>query len=392
MVPLASGERTRPRIGWSQVKSRTSTAAVVVGAGQAGLTLSYYLARNDVPHVVLERDRAFSAWRDRWDGFRANTPNWMNTLPILEASRYPGDDSNGFATREELVDYFDECLRVLEPPLRTGVEVEQVRQRADGLWEVETAEEIIETPSVAICVGAMSTPRLPSAAAGFPASIPQLHSVEYRNPEQIGTGSVLVVGSGSSGMQISDLLCRSGRFDAVHLSVSKVMVLPDTVLGIQVHRFIHFFGLFDVRTRSPLGRLMFSNLESRGDPIRRPAPKDLSRRYGVVLHERLAGTSGDTIRFADGESLVASDLTVVWCTGFRSDFSFVQPLDPAAILDPTGFPIHIRGVVEAAPGLYYVGLRYQHTVASHDIYGVGKDARYVAEQIRARSSNEVVAA
>lgn len=363
----------------------------MVGGGQAGLTLSYYLRQHAVPHVVFEKDLPFASWRDRWEGFRANTPNWMNTLPILDPKHYPGGDKTGFATREELVDYFDECLRVVDPPLRTGVRVERVVERAAGRWEVETADEIVETPNVAICVGAMATPRLPAAARDLPASVPQLHSSTYHRPEQIGTGSVLVVGSGSSGMQITDLLRRSGRFDRIHLSVSKVLVLPASVLGIQIHRLIHAFGFFDVRTTSWLGRLMYSNLETRGDPIMRPDPKDMSRLYGVVLHERFAGADAATIRFADGATIPTDDLTVVWCTGFRSDFSFVEPRDRAAAFEPSGHPIHRRGVIAAAPGLFFVGLRYQHTVASHDIYGVGKDARYVAERIGSRLAPTVVA-
>lgn len=362
----------------------TSREAVVIGGGQAGLTLSFYLQKGGIKHVVFERDQAFSAWRDRWVGFRANTPNWMNTLPMVEPSQVPGGNRGGFATREELLDYFEKCLLAYAPPLQIGVDVESVTQRDDGLWEVTMPDAVVETPNVAVCVGAMSSPRIPSEAAELAGSIPQLHSAEYRNPDQIGTESVLVVGSGSSGIQITELLCKSGRFQDVHLAISNVLVLPERILGIPIHRVVHFFGLFDVRISSLLGRLMFSNLETRGDPIVRPTPKDLARLYNVALHERFAGATSDTVRFADGETLSTEGLTVLWCTGFHSEFSFVKPADRIAAFDAAGNPIHSRGAVTAAPGLYFVGLRYQHTVASHDIYGVGNDARYVADHIARR--------
>jgi putative flavoprotein involved in K+ transport len=303
---------------------------------------------------------------------------------MLGSTRYPTGHRTGFATREQLLEYFDECLRAFEPPLRTGVCVICVTQLGDDVWEVETENEVIEASAVIICVGAMSSPRLPASADLLPVSVPQLHSSAYRSPDQIATRSVLVVGAGSSGTQISRLLSQSGRFDRVHLSVSKVLVLPRSVMGIQVHRFIHYFRLFDVRTTSPLGRLMYSGLESRGDPIMPPDPGDLARVYGVKLHDRVAAADERGVIFSDGEKLTTDELTIIWCTGFRSEFSFVSPQDRPAAFDPAGRPIHRRGVVDGSPGLYFVGLRYQHTVASHDIYGVGADARYVADHVHGR--------
>ncbi len=123
-------------------------------------------------------------------------------------------------------------------------------QRDDGLWEVVTADMVVETPNVAVCIGAMSAPRFPTAAAELPDSVPQLHSLHYRNPNQISTDHVLVVGSGSSGIQITELLAKSGRFSSIHLAQSKVLILPESILGVPIHRFIHFFGLFDVKVES----------------------------------------------------------------------------------------------------------------------------------------------
>lgn len=360
-----------------------SVDAVVVGGGQAGIALSHYLQQRNVDHVVLERDQAFSSWRNRWDGFTTNTPNWMNTLPVLSGGGYPSDDPRAFATREELVDYFDQCLRAVDPPMRTGQEVIRIRSRAGGSWEVETTDGSYETHSVAVCTGAMATPNIPSEAAAIPDRVPQLHSSEYRSPDQIETSSALVVGAASSGVQICRLVAESGRVRGLHMAVSKVLVLPDRVFGVQTHRLLHAFRLFDVRTRSPIGRLMYSGLETRGDPIMRPTPRDLSRSHGVVLHGRFESVRGPSLHFADGTTLATDDLTIIWCTGFRSDYAFIETAQGSAF-DETGHPVHTRGVVDAAPGLFFVGLRLQHTIASHDIYGVAKDAEFVAAAIAQR--------
>ena len=362
---------------------------VVVGGGQAGISVSYYLQQRQISHIVLERDRAFSSWHNRWDGFHANTPNWMNTLPIIDKSNIPANDPDGFATREALVDYFEKCLEAVNPPIRTNTEVHKITQLGEGIWKVYTHDTIYETKSVVICVGAMSTPRVPKSAVDILNSVPQLHSCEYQNPAQIATKSVLLVGSGSSGVQICKLLCQSGRFEQIHLAVSSVVVLPERFLGIQIHKFLHFFGLFDWRTDSILGKLMYSNLESKGDAIMRPIPSDFAKLYGVQLYGKFIGTDGSLLCFSDGRTLGTDDLTILWCTGFRGDYALIETRDREAVFDKAGYPNHVRGVVDAASGLYFVGLRYQHTVASHDIYGVGKDAKYVVDHIHSRLSDRV---
>ena len=358
---------------------------IIIGGGQAGVSLAYYLRQRNLSHIVLERDRPFASWRGRWDGFRANTPNWMNTLPMLGQRRMPRAEADEFASRDELVRYLDECLRVVDPPLVLGADVTSVRE-VEGGWEVQAGDCSYRVDNVAVCTGAMNTPRVPAAARQLPTHIRTLHSSEYVSPEQITTANVLVVGSASSGMQILRLLAETGRFGGgLHLATSRVLVLPKHVAGVPIHRVVNAFGLFDVRTRSPLGKVMYSGLETRGDPIMPPTPKQLARQYGVQLYGKLTGFDASGLRFADGQTLAPDDLTVIWCTGFRSDYAYIEPLDRSAAFDTGGFPLHVRGVVEGAPGLYFVGLRYQHTSASHDIYGVGQDARYVAEHIQRRA-------
>ncbi|MDO9382992.1 MAG: methyltransferase domain-containing protein [Hyphomicrobiaceae bacterium] len=357
--------------------------AVVVGAGQAGVCLSYFLTKKAVRHVVLERDRAFSAWHNRWDGFRANTPNWLNTLPM--GQKFPVQERNpdGFATREELTAYFSSCLEQASLPLSENCDVQAIEQLLDGRWLVTTAAALYRTPNVGLCTGAMAEPRLPACASAL-TDVHQLHSSRFRSPSQIKTETVLVVGSASSGMQITEILAGSGRFKAVHLATSNVLVLPERVLGIQIHRLLHMTGLLDLRTRSLLGRMMYATLETRGDPIRHPTPTDLAKRYGVILHGKLVAADAGRVDFSGNESLSTDSLTVLWCTGLQPNYDIVRLSHPGPLLDRHQLPIHERGIAKQAPGLYFVGLRYQHTVASHDIYGVGRDAEYVANEIETR--------
>lgn len=383
---VTSERVARQVVAGSQRSTTRRTGVVVIGAGQAGISVSYYLKSRGVPHVVLERDTAFSSWASRWDGFVANTPSWMNTLPMVEAGVVPSGSPNTFATRDELLDYLNLCLREVEPPLEVGCNVDRVSQLASGDWRVQAGEMVFECESVVVATGAMAIPRLPEAAREVDGLTPQMHSSEYRRPEQIETDRVLVVGSASSGVQICRLLAESGRFGEISIAVSRVMVLPKRILGIQTHRFLHSLGLFDVTSRSAVGRIMYSGLETKGDPIMRPAPRDLSRQHGVKLLGRFTGVHDGLLSFSDGQSLATSGLTILWCTGFTWDYGFIEVNSRESVFDERGYPVHRRGVVDNAPGLYFVGLRYQHTVASHDIYGVGADALFVSGQIVERST------
>ncbi len=361
---------------------------LVIGAGQAGISLSFFLKQSGIEHVVLEKDRPFSAWYNLWDGFYANTPNWMNILPRQTKQEHPGKSRGGFATKEELIDYFEGYLDVVGAPVLSNQDVVEARQEATGTWIARTSDgQIFEADNVVICTGAMSKPRIPEISKSISPRIAQLHSQDYRRPSDITSKQVLVVGSGSSGVQICKDVLEAQRFEQVHLATSDVLVLPNHILGIQIHRFLHLFGLFDVKVHSRLGRMMYGSLELKGDPIRPPTPKDLSRSHGLKLHSRLARAEGDNLYLENGDVLQSPDLTIIWCTGFKGDYGWIKTEGPPLELDERGYPVHWRGVLDKHPGLYFVGLRYQHTVASHDIYGVGNDAEFIANEIRKRRSS-----
>src|SRR6516164_8923966 len=197
---------------------------VIIGGGQAGLAVSYYLSQQDRPHIVLEQAaQAGNAWRNhRWDSFTLNTPNWQSCLP---GAKIPGEDADGFLLRGEIVAYFEEYVERFHLPVSYGVRVEGVLPKLSGRgYVVETSAGRFEADNVVIATGLYQKPKLPSLGADFPQEVKQVHSDKYRNPQSLPEGSVLVVGSGQSGAQIAEELYQSGR--KVYLSVSRAGRVP----------------------------------------------------------------------------------------------------------------------------------------------------------------------
>lgn len=357
---------------------------IVVGGGQSGLAQSFFLKQDGVKHVVLERGCAFSAWYQRWDSLRMNTPNWMNSLPGAPVEFCAGGRRTAFGNREDAVRYFEDYVKFVKPPLRERVEVRRVCQSGDGAWRVETPNGVYRAPNVVICTGQMTKARVPSLASELPSSAFQLHSSEYRNPARLPAGNVLVVGSGSSGVQICEELAKSRRFEGLHLAVSGNHVFPWKILGIPSHSILHAIGANRIKRNSWLGRRLRGRLAATGDVATPPSPAELSRTHSVQLHGRVTEIVDGVIRFTEGESISLDDLAILWCTGFHGDYDFIDVAERNRAFDDDGEPVHERGVVAAFPGLYFVGLRFQHTPVSHLLYGAGNDARYIAEQIAHR--------
>ena len=400
---------------------------VVIGAGQAGLATSYYLTEAGCDHVVLERDRVGERWRsERWDSFTLVTPNVMSRLPGFP---YEGDDPDGFLARDEVVEYLEAFVDRFDPPLRTGVEVLAVRQHDAG-YAVETTDTTYEAPNVVVATGPFQRPRVPEFGAEFPSSIEQLHTSEYRNPDQLDPGGVLVVGSGQSGTQIATELHESGR--DVYLSVGKAAKAPRRYRGKDIVRWMVALGGLEAvvdSLDSPADRFAPNPYVSGKDGGQEIDLLDLAA-DGLTLLGRAEGTekgvlivAGDleenlrnAYRFYAGmlgqiddlietegidapdpefvprdpeaisvESVRELDLeaanvrTVVWATGFRFDFGWVEP----ATFDEYGYPVHDRGVTDT-PGLYFLGLPWLHTAGSSLLFGIGGDAEHVADDILSR--------
>ncbi len=359
-----------------------SVEVVVIGAGQSGVCLSYFLQKRGVRHLVLEKATAFSAWEQRWDSFRMNTPNWMNEIPGAPQRFAPGSGRSEIGTGADALEYFGAYLSSVGPPLREHTEVTRVRQLAGGLWSVETPETTYECRGVAICTNPYPAAKIPDVAGDLSSGVVQVHSSEFRNAQQIAPGPVLVVGSGSSGVQICEDLARSGRFSEVYLAVSGNGTLPWKVAGVPTYTLLRFFGMLGLRRGSLRGRVlqrMFSGRE--GDFSTPPKPEELRRRYVVRLVGKVAAVHDGALQCDDGASVPMDGLTVVWATGFKASYDFIEVGNSGTLLDDHGDVLHDRGVSFAAPGLCFVGLRFQSTVASRFINGVGRDAEYVASHL-----------
>lgn len=406
-----------------------SVETIIIGGGQAGLALSYYLTQQGHPHVILEQAAQVAhPWRnDRWDSFTWVTPNSLTQLPGLD---HEDADPDGFLPRAQIVAYFEEYARRYNLPVRLGVRVTSV-EAIDGRFRVTTDTETLEATHVAVATGMFQQPKIPAISQNLPAQIVQLHSGQYRNPASLPRGAVLVVGSGQSGCQIAEELNQSGR--RIYLAVGNSSRAPRRYRGIDVFAWLNRVGFFD-RTPdmlpSPQAKFMTApqlsgangghsiNLHqfARDGIVLLGHLRDIQGERLILAPDLKAGLAkadkfeADVVQMIDGfieknglnlppeslpelrdgydvEEILELNLSdagissVIWATGYRFDFSLVK----LPIFDEDGYPITKRGVVTAHPGLYFVGLPFIDKMKSGLLLGVGEHAAYIAEQIAGSS-------
>lgn len=339
---------------------------IVIGGGQAGLAMGYYLAQSKRSFVILDGSPAVGhAWQTRYDSLRLFTPAQYNGLPGLDFPQEP----DSYPTRDEVVAYLRLYAETFQLPIELKTQVTALTPIPDG-YQLETSRGAYQARQVVIATGPFQRPFIPSMREGLEPAVYQIHSTEYRNPAQLPPGPVLVVGAGNSGAQIAEEL---GRERPVLLSVGKPSpYLPQRILGRDLFWWLYRLGLMAASRDSWLGRKMRQN-----DPL---IGTDLRRLSGVELVGRTASAEGTVVTFADGRS--AAVASVIWATGFRPDYAWIQ----APVLGPDGWPVHRRGVT-AAPGLYFLGLPWQHTRGSALLGGVGADAAYLAKRMAGDSAS-----
>lgn len=338
---------------------------IVIGAGQAGLAMGYLLARQGRRFVILDgADSVGAAWRDRWDSLVLFTPRRYDGLPGLA---FPGDP-DGYPTRDEVIAYLERYAATFELPVELGSPVRSLRA-VDGRFVAELEDRRLEADQVVVATGPFQVPRVPALAEGLAPEVFQTHSTGYRRPDDLPEGSVLVVGGGNTGFQIAKELSATRP---VQLSVgSRQKPLPQRLLGRDLFWWLTRLGLLRKTVDSRIGRRMRER-----DVLVGSSPRELKRRFGVPLRPRLAAASGRTAGFADGSELDVD--AVVWATGFRPDYSWID----LPVADPEGRVLHRRGVTDT-PGLYFLGLTWQHTRGSALLGWVKGDAEFVVERIEA---------
>jgi putative flavoprotein involved in K+ transport len=400
---------------------------IVVGGGQAGLSMSYCLKARGIEHLIFEKHRLGEAWRSkRWDTFCLVTPNWQCQLPGFD---YPGNDPQGFMAKEEIVQYLEAYAHSFGPPLREGVAVSRLRAHESGLFEINTSGGDYLADQVVVTTGGYQIETIPRLAERFPARVKQVHSADYRNPGSLPEGDVLVVGSGQSGCQIAEDLHLAGR--GVHLCVGSAPRTARRYRGKDVVEWLHEMGYYNMpvhehplkeRVRAKANHYVTGRGGGRDIDLRKFALE------GMKLYGRLLGVSGSLLRLGDdlkqnldqadsvAESIkttidkyieakqltappeqryrplwepaaacleldyVSADInTVIWSVGFRTDYSWIE----VPIFDGKGYPSHRRGVTSVS-GIYFLGLPWQYTWGSGRFSGVGLDARFLADCIEAR--------
>jgi putative flavoprotein involved in K+ transport len=338
---------------------------VVVGGGQAGLAIGYFLAGQRRDFAILEAAAQPAAvWRERWDSLKLFTPARYDALPGLP---FPGDPDR-YPNRDDVAAYLTEYARRFDLPVELDTRVRSLR-KTDGTYLVAADGRSYEAEQVVVATGPFQVPFVPPIAAHLGAGVVQLHSTAYRSPDDIPEGRVLVVGGGNTGFQIAEELSRSRE---VHLSIgSRQMPLPQRFLGRDLFWYLETTGLIHKSRESRIGRRM----EGR-DTLIGSSRRSLRRRHGVKLHGRAMAAEGSAVTFADGTTLEVA--SVVWATGFRPDYSWIH----VPVFDENGRLVHRRGVTDS-PGLHFLGLSWQHTRGSALLGWVKDDAEYIAQEISA---------
>jgi putative flavoprotein involved in K+ transport len=402
------------------------TSVVVIGAGQTGLAVSYFLSARGLDHVVLERGRIAQSWRtERWDSLRLLTPNSQSRLPGFA---YRGDDPDGFMTMTEVVDFLDSYAGRIHSPVRTGVTVTSVQRDADH-YRVVTSSDVWQADAVVIATGACNIPKIPAVATQLPAEITQLTTNRYRNPDQLPDGGVLVVGASASGAQIAAEVRASGR--PVTVAVGEHVRVPRTYRGRDLMWWMEASGRLDERYDEVEDLTRARHLPSTqlvGTPERVTLDLNSLTQRGVRLVGRLAAVANGVAQFSgslknvvtladlkqrrlleffdewatqagidddlgpierfertriEGDPALSVDLvavgirTVIWATGYTADYSWLD-ID---VLDRKGQIRHDGGVVTPSPGLYRIGLPVLRRRKSTFIHGAGDDARDITDHL-----------
>ena len=358
--------------------SREAFDTVVIGGGQAGLSVGYHLAQQNRSFVILDAGaRVGDTWRQRWTSLRLFTPAAFDGLAGMPFPAPPFS----FPTKDEMADYLESYARHFNLPVRNGVRVERLT-RIGHRYLVDAGPHRLETDHVVIAMSSYQVPRVPAFAKDLRAGIVQLHSSEYRDPGQLNPGGVVLVGAGNSGAEIAIELARTRE---TWLSGRDTGHVPFKVDGLAARLFLLRF-LFRVvfhrilTVNTPMGRSLRKKMFSQGAPLIRVKPTQLVA-AGVHRVGRIASVrDGLPVLEEDGRTLDVAN--VIWCTGFANGLSWID----LPIFEENGEPRHESGVAAGEPGLYFVGLHFLHSFSSTMIHGLARDAQRIAETIARRTA------
>lgn len=416
-------------------QSNTHYPVIIIGGGQAGLSVSYYLQEQNIDHLILEKNSMMHGWKhERWDSFTLVTPNWQCDLP---GHPYDGDDPKGFMKRDQIINYLDRFIEKIAPCVEEGVRVEQVTTDENGLYYISTSKGHYTADQVVVASGGYHIPIIPRMAERIPNTINQVHSAQYKHPDQLSEGAILVVGSGQSGAQIAEDLHLAGR--KVFLATGDAPRVARVYRGKDVVEWLDDMGYYDMSVdEHSLGKNVRNNTNHyvTGRDGGRDIDLRLFSKEGMELFGLMTDYQNGELHFQpnltdnldkadhtynninkridqwitqqkittkEGPStyrpqwepqqertkLTLEDsgiTTILWCIGYSPDFSWLD----SAVFNGQGHPKHHRGV-SPQDGLYFIGLPWLHTWGSGRFSGVKHDAKYLVQHMSdyKRSQNKL---
>jgi len=368
-------DRTRPTVERNDEEVEMSVESfetVIVGGGQAGLATAYHLKRQGRSFMILDAsERVGDPWRKRWDSLRLYSPASYDGLPGL---RFPAKRT-AYPTTHEMADYLESYAAHFELPVQSGTAVDRLAKDVDR-YVLTAGDQTFEADNVVVATGVMQKPRVPSFAPELDPRITQLHSNDYRNVSQLQPGAVLVVGASHSGSDIAYEAAASHHTILSGVDTGQIPARVDTRRGRMGFRMLFFAGSHILTMDTPIGRKMRPHIRLGGAPLLRYRRKELLAAGVERVLERTVAVQDGLPVLDDGRVLDVRN--VVWCTGFRPDFSWIDvPFERG----DDGYPVQYRGVVASAPGLYFVGLLFLHSFTSMLIGGTGRDAERVARHL-----------
>lgn len=351
---------------------RQNYNTIIIGAGQAGLATGYHLKKSGEEFLIIDSSEHIGdSWRQRWDTLRLFTPSQYDGLPGM---KFPSN-RNTFPDKDEMADYLKDYSERFDLPVQLGVRVNSLTRNNTG-FEIKSSAGSFYSNKVVVATGTNPVPRIPDFANEIDTNIFQLHSSKYCNPDSLPKGETLVVGAGTSGIEIALDISKTHK---TFIAGKPTFKIPDFLFNYTGGLYWWFISNI-VTVKTPIGKKARKKIVKGGSPLIRISAEDLDK-AGIEKVPRVVGTANGLPKLSDGRILNVKN--IIWSTGYKPDFSWIN----FQVTNGTGWPITKRGISETVEGLFFVGMLFQFGLTSGLVGGVGRDAKFVAEYITNKNNH-----